>query len=180
MHRILAFSSAGVLAASLIGGIGLSRLGSGTVQWAPIFMIALAVTAVFAFRASLLLRKERTRQRRRLEVAANAMQELVDDMARLSLADLSIFIAAHQRGDENVAFATTAGSPNHRVLVQMTDLGLTAPEAMERIGDEGASFVFARYRLTASGRASIGNVLDIVARRRRSFASHDGAPAPER
>jgi hypothetical protein len=70
-----------------------------------------------------------------------------------------------------VGFATSSGSPNHHIFVQMADLGLTAPEEMTNLGEPCHGFTFVRYRLTESGRASMGSLLEIAARSRRHFAS---------
>jgi hypothetical protein len=153
----------------------LSWFADRGLEWRPILAFSAIGTAVFAVRMFQSLRKHHAIQMRRLQVERDALQELVDDMARLSPGDLSIYFTLLQHPEADPAcIGTSGGSPNHRVLVQMTDLGLAAPDRMENMGGPAHSFVFASYRLTERGRASLRSLLEAVARRRRWFAQHDG------
>jgi len=183
MWKILITSSAAFMA--LCTGVlaTLSRHAGRDNEWPPILACSAIATAFFAYRMFQTLRKHRAMQLRRLQVERDALQELVDDMARLSPGDLSIYFTLLQHPEADPAcVGTSGGSPNHRVLVQMTDLGLAAPDRMETMGGPGHSFVFASYRLTDRGRASLGSLLEAVAKRRRWFAQHHGwaagGPAP--
>jgi membrane protein implicated in regulation of membrane protease activity len=147
---------------------------TGWIDWPPAIAISAGITVFMTVRFYLMLRKLRMQKLQRLQVEQQAVQELVDDMARLSPADLSVYVAAQQqlvKQEDEISFCTAGGSPNHHVLVQMTDLGLAAPARMEGIGEGEKRFVVARYSLTARGRASLGNLLQIVGQRRRFFAS---------
>lgn len=174
MWKLLAKSIAFIFVLCVTGGAAFSWWKTGAIDWVPVLVIAVGVTFVGAIRFYLLLRDERAKLLRRAQAERDAAQDLVDDMARLSPGDLSIYVSAHQQqtahGDD-ILFCTSGGSPNHHVLVQMTDLGLTAPAAMESIGDGAHRFVVARYKLTARGRASLGSLLAIVGKRRQFFAS---------
>jgi hypothetical protein len=170
MWRIMFRWSAAVLCAAVAVGVASSLSRGWHIEWPAIVSIGGAVTGIFAIRCYLLLRRERARLLRRHVATIEAMQQLVDDMARLSAADMSIYLAAHQGANDDVAFCTGGGSPNHHVLVQMADLGLASPVKMENLGAPPHQLVLARYALTETGRAALGNLLEAVSKRRRFFA----------
>jgi hypothetical protein len=175
MWKILVASSMAVMAACT-GVLAILSWHAGRgFEWRPILAFSAIGTAVFAIRTFQSLHKHRAIQLHRLQVERDALQELVDDMARLSPGDLSIYFTLLQHPEAGAAcVGTSGGSPNHGVLVQMTDLGLAAPDRMENMGGPAHSFVFASYRLTERGRASLSSLLQAVAKRRRWFARHDG------
>jgi hypothetical protein len=154
-------------------GIAAIMLARGqSLNWGAIILISAMVTLVVALRFHWLLRDVRAEKIRTLEPLRQAKQQLVDDMARLSPADLSIFftvLQCHKPEDEAVC-CTAGGSPNHRIFAQMTDLGLMKPLAMESVGEPPVTATLVRYGFTPSGHASLEHLLEIVGRRRRFFA----------
>ena len=163
--------TAGVFLACIVAGVALFTARQQPVAWRPILIVSALSTAVFAVRSFFLLRRARAGALQKQVALRDAMQELVDDVARLSLADLSILTTILERGDREAVCMTSQGSSNHRVFVQMTDLGLMRPLQMDRIGEAPHAFVSVRYALTPSGFASLGSMLEIARRRRRHFAS---------
>src|ERR1700712_4589271 len=171
MWRLLAQSTAAVMLAC-VGLLSLMSWHAGRgFEWRPILAFSAIGTAIFAGRTYVSLRRYRTMRLRRLQVERDALQELIDDMARLSPGDLSLYATLEQQRDaDQLCISTSGGSLNHRVLVQMTDLGLATPDRMERMSGPGHSFVFASYKLTARGRASLRSLLQAVVKRRRWLA----------
>lgn len=104
------------------------------------------------------------------------MGELIDAMARLSPGDLSLYHSLLQVTDpaDTASILTSQGSPNHLVLVQMTDLRLATPEEFRTLGEPPHQFTTVRYALTPFGRACIPRLLADVLHRRAVLAG--GSP----
>jgi hypothetical protein len=176
MWKFLAKTAAGVFLACVVGGIAIARHHGYDPKWKPIVIVAGLAVGFFILRVYFTVRKERDRLRRKQAIFVKAMQDLVDSMARLQWVDLSIFVTASQRAhqdEDSIAFLTGRGSANHHVLVQMVDLGMAKPQAMEQLG--GSEFGIAQYALTPDGQGYLAELLDIVAKRRRFFG---GLQAP--
>jgi len=151
---------------------------TGEVQWRPVFAISTLVMAIFAVRASFLLRAERRRrlalaERERIYALGVAVGELIDTMARLSPGDLSLYHTALQvtADADTPSILTSQGSPNHHVLVQMTDLRLATPQAFQTLGAPPHAFTSVRYALTPFGRSYLPKLLPDVLKRRAVLAS---------
>src|SRR5687767_9399842 len=89
--------TAGVFLACIVAGVGLYTARQQPVAWRPILVVSALATAIFALRSFFLLRKARAAALQQQIVLRDAMQELVDDVARLSMADLSIFMTILER-----------------------------------------------------------------------------------
>jgi hypothetical protein len=159
-----------VLCSLVIAAIMLVR--GQPLNWSAIFLVSFMVTLVVALRFRWLLRDAHAEHIRKWEPLRQAKQRLVDDMARLSPADLSIFLTVLQcnKPEDKAVCCTAAGSPNHRVFAQMTDLGLMELLASDTVGEPPVTATLVQYGFTPSGRASLDHLLEIVARRRRFFA----------
>lgn len=174
MWRHLTAWTLGVFIAAMVLLAVMMEFRGGRINWALASIISGLCSVLFAARAYADFARRRSRLRDLQMAFLDAMQELVDDMARLSPGDLSVYVAARQQTNVPVGIGTTAGSPNHHVLVQMADLGLARPVAMEPLGSGPNAPVVTRYVMTPKGKAALGNILDIVVRRRRFFAAQAG------
>jgi hypothetical protein len=185
MKKLLARMAAAIF----VGCVALFALvtwwRSGEVQWRLVLTVSILATAFFAVRAYFLLRAER---RRRLEVAERenvyalgvAVGELIEMMARLSPGDLSVYPTALQATAEadTPSILTSQGSPNHLVLVQMTDLKLATPEEFRTFGEAPHAFTSVRYALTPRGRFMLPKLLGDVLRRRAALAGTGPSHSP--
>jgi hypothetical protein len=168
-------------AALFIGCIALFALlaawRTGQVQWRLVLTVSAIATGLFATRAALLLRAERRRrldqaERERLMALGRAVGELIDAMARLSGGDLSVYQTAVQVADavDLPNILTMQGSPNHHVLVQMTDLKLATAEQFQTLGEPPHALTSVRYALTPFGRSYLPKLLREVLQRRAMLA----------
>jgi hypothetical protein len=160
-----------VLVVCIVANLGYAKVRGWPTHWPVILIISIVAAAIFFVRSHLLLRGERERLVRRHQIRREAADRLVDDMARLSPADLSIFVSAHHHAAGQAICSTAQGSSNHRVFVQMVDLGLMRPVQMQTIGEPPITATLAQYGFTPEGAASLGNLLEIVARRRQALFS---------
>ena len=163
--------SAGVFLACIVAGVVLFTVRGHPLEWRPILVVSSLATTIFAVRSYFLLREARSAILQERTAHRDAMQQLIDDVARLSPADLSIFRTILERGESQAVCMTRQGSPNHRVYTRMADLGLMRPLEMLTVGEPELRFSVLRYAFTPSGYASLGSMLEIASKRRRFFAS---------
>ncbi|WP_157799416.1 hypothetical protein [Qipengyuania seohaensis] len=163
--------SAGVFGVCVFLGVGFASFHSRAPNWKFIVIISTIVTGVFAVRAYFLLRSEEARVSKELTPEIRALQKLVDSMALLSLADLSVFITAQQQlthDEDEFVFVTSLGSPVHKVGIHMKRLGLAAHLPYTQMSE--AELDLTKFSLTPEGKDYLGTLLDGVAKRRRFLA----------
>lgn len=186
MVRLLARSALGVFLVSVLVGYCLSWLSGRTPQPLLVGALALGAATLFTIRAYSPLRAELRRKfvgmelrrrRDRLGALGAAVNELIDAMARLSPGDLSIYgtILQTTKADDTACVITSKGSPNHHVLVQMTDLKLAAPQEFKTIGDGPHSFTSVRYELTPFGLGYLAKLMADVLERRDLLSGVSGS-----
>ena len=144
---------------------------SGTFSLTASGLIAGLATGIAILRVSgplrEVLRKANQRDAQESELAAAQMQaerdynfgmacvQIAKMMAKLSNADLSVFVTADQilrkQGDVSYRFTTSAGRPVHAILVAMCDVGCARPVEMKRVHPE-TDLTIATYELSGWGR----------------------------
>ncbi len=168
MWKVVWKPTLGVFVAALFCGPLVAAYHHSTVNWKLTLIIAAMAAVGFAIRYSLLLRKTAKQFEGLRQVFHEATHELVDAMARLSPGDFSIYVSACNHpidAPDQLIMTTARGSANHRVLVQMTDLGFARPHLMEQIG--GGQFGLAQYALTLKGRRQLRMLVHAAAKRRQ-------------
>ena len=186
MWKLLAKMSAVVFAASLVALSAIAAWRTGEVNWRIVFFLAFAATALFAIRAyfplrdgarRLFIRREVRRRHERLRMLGAAVNELIQSMARLSPADLSLYFTLLEKTDEGetACVVTSRGSPNHDVLVQMTDLRLARPEELKTLGSSVRPFTIARYALTPFGRSYLPKLMPDIMKVRHLLDSRNAS-----
>lgn len=177
MWTVLWKPALGVFVACLCGGVLLAAWHHEAVNWKFTLALSTIAAVLFTIRYALLLLKTKRQFEGRQKVFLAAVQELIDAMARLSPADISVFVMAarHPAASPDQLTVTTArGSANHHVLVQMADLGLVRPDLMRRLGPDRQSGI-AQYALTPDGKERMAMLLDAAGKRRRFFAERAAA-----
>jgi len=187
MWKLLAKTSAAFFGVCVVVLVVMMEWRTGRVEWRVVLAIATPATALFAARAYFPLRSELRRQfiraelrrrRHRLRVLGAAVNELIASMARLSPGDLSLYHTILQStGDGDTAcILTSKGSPNHDVLVQMTDLKLATPKEFKTFGTPPHAFTSARYALTPFGRTFIPRLMSDVLKHRALLTGGPRSP----
>ncbi|MFN3943560.1 MAG: hypothetical protein ACK4K7_01360 [Allosphingosinicella sp.] len=186
MGKQLAKLGGAIFGGSAIVIVAFAQWRYGEVDWRPVLVWSLFVTTIVTGRAFFIIRSRRRhaaaraiRHRQMLELEA-AIGELKHSMARLSPADLSIYLSLTRRSDDDATpcVVTTKGSPNHLVLVQMTDLKLAAPEEFRTVGESPNALTCVRYAVTPFGRHYLLKILPEVLEVRAE--RQVGGPGPER
>jgi len=81
-------------------------------------------------------------------------------MAGLSPGDLSLYhTIVVTSGDDEARLMTAVGSPNHHILVQMTDLRLATPVDRKAYGEPPNGFESVAYAITPLGKLQIPKLL---------------------
>ena len=177
MTRMLVFAAATLSAFGLF--VSLLMLGSWAKLGTPMpLLVAMLLSALLAPLFG--WRFERLAMRALRESSLSgaryvAMQtgpvlgNVVQDLARLSLADASVlFTALEYKGPDNVVMMTSPGSPNDRVWSTLTALELMGKIASEPEVPNTPSIIVNRYYLTSKGKTVIPGLLSAAGRIRKA------------
>lgn len=175
-------ASAGFFVLCLAGVALYDKWRTGSVDWKVVLIAAIAGMVVGIVRyirpylrqlRPLFFRTELARLRQRRRMTQAAVDELIASMVKLSPGDFSIYqtVLGISGPDNAPGVLTSQGSPNHHVLVQMADLGITKPEQFNTIGEPPHTFTSVRYVVTPGGRNYIGKLLPYVMQLREQNAT---------
>lgn len=139
-------------------------------DWLTIGAFGVTATLPFAVGTYIYLagyHRERVRKHR---AYWTEMQEIVDELARNSLTERSVFMSALQRGDDgSVLLVTSQDNPNHQALEQMANLGIAKLISSEATGVAPGSALALRYRFDFKGLGLLFSLVEAAAKRRDFF-----------
>src|SRR5262245_50256250 len=117
-------------------------------EWNAVGAFGAAGALVFAFASYVQLARHHRERVRKHRTYWAKMQEIVDELAKRSLIEKSIFFDAFEKGEDGEIILTTSiGNANCRALEQMADLGITRPIPIEPTGNSESDTGAIRYRL---------------------------------
>lgn len=156
-----------VLLAALVG---VSAINGRQFEWPAVAAFGAMAALPFGVVSYMhLVRYHRERVRKHLAYWA-AMQEIVDELARQSLTEVSVFFPAFERGDDGeTMLVTSSDNPNHSALRQMADLGVSRLISTEASGETSRDIVTLRYGFDFKGMGTLFSLVEAAAKRREFF-----------